>query len=264
MKNILYIICFFIVSSCQEKQSEQIVAVKKNPFLWESANVYFLLTDRFNNGDTSNDINFNRKDDAAKLRGFKGGDIKGVTQKINEGYFTKLGINAIWMTPIVEQIHAGTDEGTGKSYGFHGYWTKDWTAIDPNFGSKADLKELIETAHKNGIRILLDAVINHTGPVTEEDPVWPSNWVRTAPQCTYDSYEHNISCTLVKNLPDIKTESNEVVELPKQLVVKWKKEGRYEEELKELDAFFYTNRISKSASFLYYKMVNRLYYRIWN
>ena len=238
MKNILYIICLFIVSSCQEKQSEQIVEVKKNPFLWESANVYFLLTDRFNNGDTSNDINFNRKDDAAKLRGFKGGDIKGVTQKINEGYFTKLGINAIWMTPIVEQIHAGTDEGTGKSYGFHGYWTKDWTAIDPNFGSKADLKELIETAHKNGIRILLDAVINHTGPVTEEDPVWPSNWVRTAPQCTYDSYEHNIRCTLVKNLPDIKTESNEAVALPEQLVAKWKKEGRYEEELKELDAFF--------------------------
>ena len=238
MKNILYIICLFIVSSCQEKQSEQIVEVIKNPFLWESANVYFLLTDRFHNGDTSNDINFNRKDDAAKLRGFKGGDIKGVTQKIDEGYFTKLGINAIWMTPIVEQIHAGTDEGTGKSYGFHGYWTKDWTAIDPNFGTKADLKELIETAHKNGIRILLDAVINHTGPVTEEDPVWPSNWVRTAPKCTYDSYEHNITCTLVKNLPDIKTESNEAVALPEQLVAKWKKEGRYEEELKELDAFF--------------------------
>jgi len=238
MKNILYIICLFIVSSCQEKQSEQIVEVIKNPFLWESANVYFLLTDRFHNGDTFNDINFNRKDDAAKLRGFKGGDIKGVTQKIDEGYFTKLGINAIWMTPIVEQIHAGTDEGTGKSYGFHGYWTKDWTAIDPNFGTKADLKELIETAHKNGIRILLDAVINHTGPVTEEDPVWPSNWVRTAPKCTYDSYEHNLTCTLVKNLPDIKTESNEAVALPEQLVAKWKKEGRYEEELKELDAFF--------------------------
>jgi len=238
MKNILYIICLFIVFSCQEKSPEQLVEVKKNEFIWESANIYFLLTDRFHNGDTSNDINFNRKDDAAKLRGFKGGDIKGITQKITDGYFTKLGINAIWMTPIVEQIHAGTDEGTGKSYGFHGYWTKDWTAIDPNFGTKADLKELVETAHKNGIRILLDAVINHTGPVTEEDPVWPSNWVRTHPQCTYSNYENTITCTLVKNLPDIKTESNEAVELPPQLVAKWKKEGRYEQELKELDAFF--------------------------
>ena len=66
------------------------------------------------------------------LRGFEGGDIKGITQKIKEGYFTDLGINAIWMTPIVEQIHGGTDEGTGVTYGFHGYWAKDWTKIDPN------------------------------------------------------------------------------------------------------------------------------------
>ena len=96
----------------------------------------------------------------------------------------------------------------------------------------------METAHKKGIRVLLDAVINHTGPVTDKDPVWPSNWVRTEPKCTYDNYENTVTCTLVKNLPDIKTESNENVELPPQLVAKWKSEGRYEQELKELDAFF--------------------------
>jgi len=142
------------------------------------------------------------------------------------------------MTPIVEQIHAGTDEGTGVTYGYHGYWTKDWTAIDPNFGTKEDLKELVEAAHKKGIRIILDAVINHTGPVTEKDPVWPSDWVRTEPQCKYENYENTITCTLVKNLPDIKTESNEEVDLPPQLVEKWKAEGRYEQEVAELDAFF--------------------------
>ena len=142
------------------------------------------------------------------------------------------------MTPVVEQIHGGTDEGTGVTYGFHGYWTKDWTKIDPNYGTKEDLKELVATAHKNGIRILLDAVINHTGPVTENDPVWPSEWVRTEPQCVYNNYKNTVTCTLVKNLPDVKTESNEHVELPPQLVEKWKEEGRYEEELKELDAFF--------------------------
>jgi alpha-amylase len=239
MKKVLFIISLVTFFSCKTA-SEKVAVLEKaeKEFVWEGANIYFLLTDRFNNADTSNDINFNRKDDAAKLRGFKGGDIKGVTQKINEGYFTKLGINAIWMTPIVEQIHAGTDEGTGKSYGFHGYWTKDWTSVDPNFGTKEDLKELVETAHKNGIRILLDAVINHTGPVTEEDPVWPESWVRTGPQCKYSNYENSITCTLVKNLPDIKTESNESVELPPQLVAKWKAEGRYEQEVKELDAFF--------------------------
>jgi alpha-amylase len=142
------------------------------------------------------------------------------------------------MTPIVEQIHGATDEGTGNTYGFHGYWAKDWTSIDPNYGTAADLHELVKEAHARGIRIVLDAVINHTGPVTEKDPVWPEEWVRTDKQCSYDNYENTVSCTLVANLPDIRTESNESVELPPQLVEKWKAEGRYEQEVAELDAFF--------------------------
>ncbi len=239
MKNIIIIISLLSLISCQDKTStKKIAKMETKEFVWEGANIYFLLTDRFNNGDTTNDINFNRTEKTGKLRGFEGGDIKGITKKIKEGYFTKLGINAIWMTPIVEQIHGGVDEGTGLSYGFHGYWTRDWSKIDPNFGTKEDLKELVEIAHKNGIRVLLDGVINHTGPVTDKDPVWPSDWVRTGPQCSYENYEHTISCTLVKNLPDIKTESNESVELPSELVEKWKLEGRYEQEMKELDEFF--------------------------
>jgi len=240
MRKVLYFVCLISIFSCKENSSgrETEIQIAEKEFVWEGANIYFLLTDRFNNGDTSNDVNFNRTQETGKLRDFEGGDIKGITQKIKEGYFTNLGINAIWMTPIVEQIHGGTDEGTGLTYGYHGYWTKDWTNIDPNYGTKEDLKELVKVAHKNGIRVLLDAVINHTGPVTAKDAVWPSDWVRTAPQCSYDNYEHTISCTLVKNLPDIKTESNQSVALPPQLVEKWKTEGRYEQETKELDAFF--------------------------
>ncbi|MGB5463475.1 MAG: alpha-amylase family glycosyl hydrolase [Aureibaculum sp.] len=239
MKNILIIPVLFMLLSCNGQKANEIAITKVDtPFVWEGANLYFLLTDRFNNGDASNDINYNRTAEPGKLRGFEGGDIKGITKKINEGYFTELGVNAIWLSPIVEQIHGATDEGTGLSYGFHGYWTKDWTALDPNFGSKEDLQELVETAHKNGIRIVLDAVINHTGPVTEKDPVWPINWVRTGPPCSYQDYETTVTCTLVKNLPDIKTESNEEVGLPPQLIAKWKDEGRYEKEMAELDAFF--------------------------
>jgi alpha-amylase len=74
------------------------------------------MTDRFNNGDNQM-TSFDRTKTAGKLRGFEGGDIKGITKKI-EGYFDKLGINAIWFTPIVEQIHDAVDEGTGLSYGF--------------------------------------------------------------------------------------------------------------------------------------------------
>ena len=240
MKKILFLLSFATIFSCQENTSskKETKETAKKEFVWEGANIYFLLTDRFNNGDKSNDINFDRTKEAGKLRGFEGGDIKGITQKIKEGYFTKLGINAIWMTPVVEQIHGGTDEGTGLSYGYHGYWAKDWTKIDPNYGTKEDLKELVDLAHKNGIRVLLDAVINHTGPVTEKDPVWPSDWVRTQPACTYQDYATTVNCTLVENLPDIRTESNEAVALPPQLVAKWKAEGRYEQEVKELDEFF--------------------------
>ena len=246
MKKIFYFFCLLLVFCCEEKSSEEIAPKE---FVWEGANIYFLLTDRFNNGDTSNDINFNRTKKTGTLRGFKGGDIRGITNKIREGYFTDLGINAIWMTPIVEQIHGGTDEGTGLTYGFHGYWTKDWTKIDPNFGTKEDLRELVDIAHKNGIRILLDAVINHTGPVTEKDPVWPTEWVRTEPQCNYNNYENTVSCTLVKNLPDIKTESNKEVALPPQLIKKWKSEGRYDQEINELNEFFTRTGYPKAPRF---------------
>ena len=208
------------------------------PFLWEAANVYFLLTDRFSNGNPKNDLNFERTTTTGPLRGFMGGDIAGITQKIEAGYFGKLGVNAIWFTPVVEQIHGSTDEGTGETYGYHGYWAKDWTRLDPNFGTREELQKLVTTAHKHGIRILMDAVLNHTGPVTEMDPVWPEDWVRTQPACTFQDYVTTTACTLVANLPDILTESEAAVELPDALMAKWKSEGRLASELDELQVYF--------------------------
>lgn len=239
MKNTsLFLILSFFAISCSTTKEIASKKTDKTPFVWENANVYFLLIDRFFNGNPNNDAIIKRDKPTGKLRGFEGGDIRGVIQKLDEGYFTDLGITAIWMTPVVEQIHGCVDEGTGNTYGFHGYWTKDWTAIDPSYGTKADLKELVDKAHAKGIRIILDAVINHTGPVTDIDPVFPSDWVRTKPKCVYNSYDTFINCTLVDNLPDILTESNKDVALPPHLIEKWKKEGRYEEEIAELDAFF--------------------------
>ena len=236
-KIILLTVVSLLFLSCSSTK-DTATKTHKTPFVWESANVYFLLTDRFNNGDTTNDQTYNRNKLTGKLRGFEGGDIRGVIQKLEEGYFDALGINALWLTPVVEQIHDGVDEGTGFSYGFHGYWARDWTALDPNFGTRKDLAELVSKAHARGIRILLDAVINHTGPVTPEDSVYPNDWVRTSPKCVYNSYDTYINCTLVENLPDVKTESNENVALPLFLVEKWKKEGRYDQEVASLNAFF--------------------------
>jgi alpha-amylase len=205
---------------------------------WNNATIYFLLTDRFHNADPANDNSLGRRPDGAPFRYFMGGDIKGVTEKIETGYFTDLGVNALWLTPFFEQIKGSVDEGTGMSYGYHGYWTRDWTAVDPNYGTREDLARMVEAAHEKGIRVVMDVIVNHTGPVTEKDPQWPDSWVITGPRCTYQGYETTVECTLVNNLPDVRTDKDEPVPLPDFLVEKWEEEGRLEEELEELDAFF--------------------------
>ncbi|WP_193162057.1 alpha-amylase family glycosyl hydrolase [Microbulbifer hainanensis] len=230
MKRLISLIALLCLSGCSS-------AADPDPF-WRNATVYFLLTDRFNNGDPNNDLSYGRKNDAAKLRGFAGGDLQGVIDKLDEGYFNELGVDAIWTSPVFEQIHGSTDEGTGRTYAYHGYWPSDWTAVDANFGSEADLARMVETAHRHGIRVLMDVIVNHTGPVTDEDPQWPDSWVRTQPTCDWSGYAGAVDCTLVENLPDIRTDSDKPVDLPPRLVAKWQAEGRLDQERAELDAFF--------------------------
>jgi len=248
-KSLLGIAVLFLLLSCKEQQKsplkEEIAKIeivqeikRQVPFVWEGANIYFLITDRFHNGNIKNDTTLGRTNPTGVLRGFMGGDIAGITEKINKGYFTDLGVNAIWFTPVVEQVHGDTDENSGNTYGYHGYWAKDWTALDPNFGTKRELETMVRSAHKKGIRVLMDVVLNHTGPVTKKDLVWPSEWVRIEPTCEFTTYENTTSCTLVDNLPDILTESDAAVELPDALLAKWKSEGRLSNELDELAVFF--------------------------
>lgn len=231
-----------LLAACSTQQEEitssEPLAPDEPSFTWENANMYFLLVDRFNNADSSNDLTMGRDRETSIARGFMGGDIQGITKKIEEGYFNDLGINAIWFTPTVEQIAGLVDEGTGATYGYHGYWARDWTALDPNFGTMGDLARMVEAAHAQGIRVVMDVVLNHTGPVTPRDSQWPEEWVRVEPQCTYMDAESTISCTLVENLPDIRTDKEESVEIPAFLAAKWREEERYDEEMQELDAFF--------------------------
>lgn len=148
-------------------------------FTWGNANVYFVITDRFANGDSTNDINYGRINDYGSERlnaaTFHGGDFKGMTQKAKEGYFTNLGIDVVWMTDVYEQIH-GWMSGSGAindfpHYGYHGYYPLDYTQIDKNYGTVAEFRELIDVLHAQGIRVMLGANINNPGYPTLLDAV---------------------------------------------------------------------------------------------
>ena len=205
---------------------------------WRNATVYFLMTDRFANGEPANDTAYGRVADGDPLRSFSGGDLRGVIQKLDDGYFRDLGVTAIWTTPVIQQVRQPHQE-YGRSYAFHGYWPKDWTAVDDAFGTEADFAEMVRRAHDQGIRVLVDVIINHAGPpIGGDDPAWPSDWVRTEPTCDYQSFAGTATCLIVPALQDIRTDSDTPVDLPPFLVDKWRSEGRLEQEVAELDAFF--------------------------
>ncbi|MEW7291385.1 starch-binding protein [Aquimarina sp. 2304DJ70-9] len=226
-------------------------SLRNLPFSWDNVTIYFLLTDRFNNGDPTNDTSFDRqKNSTANELDFQGGDIPGVTQKIQEGYFDELGVSAIWVTPVVENRHGfiGTEF---NDYPYHGYHTNDWTAFDPNFTSAEQFEEFIDEAHNHGIRVLVDIVMNHTGYRTFKrvngnlefvDEEYPLDWVRL--ECQKDGEPNNgeLRCDdysqPLYGLPDIRTESFNEVQLPQWLLDKWETEGRKQQELDELNAYF--------------------------
>lgn len=144
--------------------------IRDRVFNWRNATVYFVMTDRFYNGDTSNDNSYHRKRNSQyDMATFHGGDLKGLTQKLD--YLDKLGIDAIWISAPYEQMHGWTGGADDKfpHYAFHGYYALDWTYMDRNMGTIQDMKNFVTEAHKRGIRVLMDVVINHTGYCTLDD-----------------------------------------------------------------------------------------------
>lgn len=159
-----------IVKIVNGGQQEQV----GSPFSWDNANVYFVMTDRFNNGNTSNDGAYGRpKTDAwgSDVGTFHGGDIKGLTKKLEEGYFTNLGTNAIWITAPWEQMHGwvGGKDGDFAHYGYHGYYGLDFTEMDKSMGTIEEMREFVDLAHTKGIRVVIDVVMNHVAYPTLVD-----------------------------------------------------------------------------------------------
>lgn len=132
-------------------------------FTWDNVNCYFVLTDRFENGDTKNDASYGRVKTPDGVGSFHGGDIVGLTEKLD--YLNDLGVNAVWISAPYEQMHgwtSGKDEGFAH-YAFHGYYTLDWTFMDQSMGTIDEFRTFVNEAHKRGIRVVMDVVLNHTG-----------------------------------------------------------------------------------------------------
>lgn len=140
-------------------------------FQWAGATVYFALTDRFANGRVDNDNAYGRRPDGDQEIGtFHGGDFAGLTEHLD--YLERLGVNALWVSPPVEQIHGwvgGGDQGDFRHYGYHGYYALDFTRPDAAYGTEAEFRTLVDEAHKRGIRVVMDIVMNHPGYSTLQD-----------------------------------------------------------------------------------------------
>ncbi|AFG38551.1 starch-binding protein [Spirochaeta africana] len=147
----------------------------ESDFSWDNVTVYFAMTDRFLDGDPSNNNSYGRPSvDAtgSSIGTFHGGDIIGMTQKLDEGYFEDLGITAIWITAPYEQVHGfvgGGNDGDFAHYGYHGYYALDYTMMDRNIGTVEEMRSFVDTAHEQGIRVILDVVMNHPGYPTLAD-----------------------------------------------------------------------------------------------
>lgn len=142
---------------------------KDNDFDWDEAVIYFMLTDRFFDGNSANN-DANGKQTYGDNPGlYHGGDMAGITKKLD--YLSDLGVNTLWISPIVENIQ-GVDNKDSKDVpyvaSYHGYWASDFTKLNPAFGTEEEFRTLIEQAHKKNIKIMVDVVLNHAGYGTED------------------------------------------------------------------------------------------------
>ena len=181
-------------------------------FDWDESVIYFMVTDRFFDGNESNNAANGEqtygKDNAGL---YHGGDFAGITQKLD--YLEDLGINTIWITPIVENIPGVTVTGEGSSdvpynAAFHGYWASDFTKLNPALGTEEEFKTLIDKAHSRGIRIMVDIVVNHAGYDTDF-----GDMIRSGEDIVSGSDQKDS----LSNLPDFRTEDPAV----SAQLVKW-------------------------------------------
>ena len=166
MKKLIATVVAIIAVTSTSATAEDLTSLARPTIRGGASNsqIYFVMTDRFANGDTSNDeaglTGFPAITgyDPTDIGYFHGGDFKGLTSKLD--YIQGLGFNSIWITPPVKQRYV-----QGDSAAYHGYWGLDFTTIDPHLGTEEDFKNFVSEAHSRGIKVIVDIVINHTGDI---------------------------------------------------------------------------------------------------
>lgn len=177
---------------------------------WDEEIIYMIMIDRFFDGNhlNNNPENIEGSFDKGHLEAYHGGDFRGIIDKVD--YLKDLGITTLWITPIVKNIDTNMmAEKNGKQFAYHGYWASDFTKIDPHLGTEDDLKELIDVLHENGIKLMVDVVINHSGYGTK-------NTGDFAGMHREDSGAGDIETELA-GLPDFLTEDKEV----REKIINW-------------------------------------------
>lgn len=178
----------------------------EDDFDWDEAVIYFMVTDRFFDGDNANNAANGSETYGTNAGLYHGGDFAGVTQKLD--YLDELGVNTIWITPIVENIKGVAVSGDGSAdvpynAAYHGYWASDFTKLNPALGTEAEFQALIDAAHARGMKIMVDVVLNHAGYGAEANfPGMLRDTVLDENDAVHGGQQ--------ANLPDFLTENEEV------------------------------------------------------
>ena len=197
---------------------------------FEAATLYNVFVDRFYDGNKQNTWTVKDKRILPKANYF-GGDLEGIIQKINDGYFSNLGINTLWISPLVKNPEKAfgmyPDPKTSFS-GYHGYWPISFTQINPHFGTREDLKKLVETAHASNMNVLLDFVSNHVHqdhPIIKKHPDWKTNLYLPDGTLNTEKWDsHRLTTWFDVFLPTLNLEKPEVTDMLTDSAVWWIKE----------------------------------------
>lgn len=192
--------------------------------------MYFMLVDRFKNGNTANDNPLNRPDVNPKVD-YWGGDLAGIQQKVEDGYFKSLGVNTLWISPVSQnpdQPYGYYKDKNTKFSGYHGYWPISSSQVDNRFGSNQDFKTLISKSHDNGINVLLDYVANHVHeehPLYKKHPEYATNLYLPDGSMNVEKWdEQRLTTWFDTFMPSLDFANPEVVDLMTDSALYWIKE----------------------------------------